>query len=65
MGRKWIWWLLVATTLAASLAAAAQQSCANGIRIEGTIADPSGAVVPGAQVQAMRGERMTSDAAGR
>lgn len=65
MRRKWIWRLLVVTTLAPSLAAAAQQSCANGIRIEGMIADPSGAVVPGAQVQAVRGERTTSDAAGR
>jgi len=51
-------WLLVP---AASLA---QQPCASGIRIEGVVADPSGAVIPGAQVQASDGQKTTTDAAG-
>jgi len=50
--------------LAPSLASA-QQSCANGIRIEGTITDPTGAVISGAQVQTASGEKTTSDATGR
>lgn len=43
----------------------AQRQCANGVRIEGTIMDPTGAIIPGAQVQASDGETATSDAAGR
>lgn len=42
----------------------AQQSCAAGVRIEGTVTDPSGAVVAGAQVQTASGEKTTTDAAG-
>jgi hypothetical protein len=45
--------------------APAQQSCPNGIRIEGTITDPTGAVVPSAQVQASDGENAVADATGR
>lgn len=45
--------------------ASAQQSCPNGIRIEGTITDPTGAVVPGAQVLASDGEGAVADATGR
>jgi hypothetical protein len=44
--------------------ASAQQHCANGIRIEGTITDPTGAVVPGAQVQASDGENAAADETG-
>jgi len=63
MRKKWIRGLLVAVTLIPSLAIA-QQTCANGMRVEGTIADPTGAVIPGAQVQAASGEKTTSDATG-
>lgn len=42
----------------------AQQPCATGVRIEGVVTDPSGAVVAGAQVQASNGEKTTTDAAG-
>ena len=44
--------------------APAQQICANGSRIEGTITDPTGAVVPGARVQTSDGERTVADATG-
>jgi hypothetical protein len=49
---------------APSLATAAQQSCAKGIRVEGTITDPTGAVIPGAQVQSASGEKTMSDPTG-
>lgn len=43
----------------------AQQPCVNGIRIEGVVTDPSGAVIPGAQVQTQDGEKATTDALGQ
>jgi hypothetical protein len=56
---------MISLGLAASGAAApAQQICAGGIRVEGTITDPTGAVIPGAQVQASSGERTDADASG-
>jgi hypothetical protein len=42
----------------------AQQSCVNGIRVDGTITDPTGAVIAGAQVRASNGETATADTAG-
>jgi hypothetical protein len=64
MNRK-AWRLAVAVigTLNASLVLA-QAPCTTGFRIEGVIADPTGAVIPGAQVQVSDGKRSTSDAAG-
>jgi Carboxypeptidase regulatory-like domain len=47
-----------------SSVAAAEPTCASGIRVEGTITDPTGAVIPGAHVQAASGERTDADAAG-
>jgi hypothetical protein len=41
-----------------------QQRCSNGMRIEGTVADPTGAVIPGAEVQTASGERAVADASG-
>jgi hypothetical protein len=41
-----------------------QEPCANGIRIDGLITDPTGAEVVGAQVQAANGERTTTDPTG-
>jgi hypothetical protein len=38
--------------------------CVNGIRVDGTITDPTGAVIPGAQVRATKGETATTDTAG-
>ena len=52
-------WLLV------PVLSIAQQRCVNGMRIEGSVTDPSGAVIPGAQIQAQSGEGTTSDAAGQ
>jgi hypothetical protein len=45
-------------------AATAEPICTGGIRVEGTITDPTGAVIPGAQVQAASGEHTDADAAG-
>jgi hypothetical protein len=42
----------------------AQQSCTGGIHINGMITDPTGTVIPGAQVQATSGERATTNATG-
>jgi hypothetical protein len=63
MYRNWLKWLVLAGTSVPWLASA-QQTCTNGIRVEGTIADPTGAVIPGAQVKAGSGEKATSDATG-
>ncbi len=44
--------------------ALAQQPCATGVRVEGSVTDSTGAVIPDAQVQAADGEKTTSDASG-
>jgi len=41
-----------------------QEPCTNGVRVDGTVRDSTGALIPGAQVQA-GGQRATTDAAGR
>ncbi len=41
------------------------QQCSNGMRIEGLVTDPSGAVIPGAQVQAGSGDIVATDALGQ
>lgn len=43
----------------------AQQPCTAGIRIEGTVTDPAGAVIPGARIAAANGQQATSDATGQ
>jgi hypothetical protein len=43
----------------------AQQPCITGVRIDGIITDPAGAVIAGAQVQAADGEKTATDAVGR
>ncbi|WP_245536484.1 TonB-dependent receptor [Terriglobus saanensis] len=42
----------------------AQQACSNGAQVDGTITDPTGAVIPGAQVQTADGKKTITDAAG-
>lgn len=42
----------------------AQQRCPNGVRVEGTVADPAGALIPGATVRGAGGEQATADGAG-
>jgi hypothetical protein len=64
MVQSWIKWLFLAAA-STGLPASAQQTCTSGIRIEGTVSDPTGAVIPGAQVQAASGEKTMSDATGR
>lgn len=59
--------LLVIATLmgfAATPSGFGQQPCSNGVRIDGIVTDPTGALIPGAQVQA-GGQTTTTDAAGR
>ncbi|MDQ2835144.1 MAG: TonB-dependent receptor [Acidobacteriota bacterium] len=63
MNARWIW-ITAWATLAIGPLTSAQQNCANGMRVEGAIADPTGAVIPGAQVQSASGERTTTDATG-
>jgi Carboxypeptidase regulatory-like domain len=63
MHRNWTYRLILTSGLVASLAHA-QQSCVNGIRVDGTITDPTGAVIPGVQVRATKGETATTDTAG-
>lgn len=64
--RLWRWnHFVVFVCLLVPTASAAQQSCVSGMRIEGIVTDPSGAVIPGAQVQAQNGTRTTSDALGQ
>ena len=63
MYRNWTYRLILTSGLVVSLAHA-QQSCPNGIRVDGTITDPTGAVIPGAQVRASNGEIATTDTAG-
>jgi len=50
--------------LAFSQFAIAEQSCFRGIQIEGVITDPTGAVIPGAQIEADGGVTAMTDEAG-
>jgi hypothetical protein len=45
--------------------AMAQQTCTNGIRVDGTISDQTGALVAGARVQSTQGQQTTTDVLGR
>ncbi len=60
-------WRLVAAlaTLLSVASSLAQQPCAGGLRVDGTITDQTGALVPGAQVLASGGEKAIADASGR
>jgi hypothetical protein len=44
--------------------AAHAQRCADGVRVEGAVLDPTGAAIPGAGIQVRNGPTTTSDAAG-
>jgi hypothetical protein len=63
MYRNWMKWLVFAGTLV-PWPTSAQQTCTNGLRVEGAITDPTGAAIPGAQVQTADGEKTTSGATG-
>lgn len=64
MRKRWTVGLVASVMLASSLALA-QQTCANGMRVEGTITDPTGAVIPGARVLAGTGEKTTTTTTGQ
>lgn len=44
--------------------ASGQQACVDGIRVEGTVMDPSGATIAGAEIRASDGVRATADESG-
>jgi hypothetical protein len=54
-----IWALMLAPS-----AVPAEQTCSNGIRVVGSVTDPTGAVIPGADVQAGSANRVTTDSSG-
>jgi|GEM_PF-1105409 hypothetical protein len=56
--------LAALTGFAATPSGFAQQPCSNGVHVDGTVTDPTGALILGAQVQA-GGQTTTTDAAGR
>jgi hypothetical protein len=60
-GQKYL--VLLAGLLFSGMALA-QQSCNRGMRIEGVVTDPTGAVIPGAHVQAGTGATGVTDAIG-
>jgi len=55
-----VWVVLLGPTLGF-----AQQSCTNGVHIDGIITDPSGAMIAGAQVRVTDGIDATTDTSGR
>ncbi len=63
MNENWKRTAILTVFLVPSLALG-QQTCGDGIRIEGTVTDPTGAVIPGATVQAISGETVTTDSTG-
>src|SRR5580692_13215637 len=56
---------IVLAAVLAPLSGWSQHQCSNGVRIEGTVTDPAGAIIPGAQVQSSDGEKTTTDAKGQ
>ncbi len=63
MNSTWMGAVGMMPLLAATLGLA-QQSCTNGIRIEGTVTDPTGSSIVGVAVQTSDGQRTTTDSAG-
>jgi hypothetical protein len=57
--------MVLLVSLAIAAACMAEQPCTNGVRIDGVVTDPSGAVIPGAQVAAGDGQKTDSDATGQ
>lgn len=43
----------------------AQQTCTKGIRVEGIVTDPTGAVVPGSRLSTSDGQTALTDETGR
>ena len=64
MSTRTLWVALAATALIPQHTLA-QQACPSGGRIEGTIADPTGAVIPGAQIRTNGANSVVSDSLGR
>ena len=64
MGRSLHTPILLMVMIAPSLGVG-QKACEGRYRIDGTVSDPTGAMIPGASIQAGSGETATTDAAGR
>lgn len=64
MSCRWIKGVIFAGLAISWTAATAEPVCTGGIRVEGSVTDPTGAVIPGAQVQAASGERTAADVSG-
>jgi hypothetical protein len=62
-GRRLFCWMIAGMLMRG--ASFAQQRCVGGTRVEGIVTDSSGAVIPGAQVQAGDGVRVMTDATGQ
>jgi hypothetical protein len=62
--RDWTLVGILAGVLTPALAFA-QQSCTSGVRIEGIVTDPAGALIADAKITAADGEKATTNAAGR
>jgi Carboxypeptidase regulatory-like domain len=56
--------VLVLVGMLATALCHAQQACLQGMRIDGVITDPTGAVIPGARVEASSGATALTDATG-
>jgi hypothetical protein len=56
--------VLVFAGMMAGVLLRAQQPCVDGMRVEGVVADPTGAVIPGARVQTSSGATAVTDATG-
>jgi hypothetical protein len=56
--------VLIFAGLLATMLASAQQRCVTGMRVDGVISDPTGAVIAGARVQASSGATALTDATG-
>jgi len=57
--------MVFVSSVVSSLRCFAQEPCNAGTRLEGTVTDPTGSAIPGAEIQTANGEKTTADAAGR
>ncbi|QEE27056.1 TonB-dependent receptor [Terriglobus albidus] len=56
--------LVILAVMSTAVTSLGQQPCTRGVRVDGLVTDPSGAMVPGATIQASTGAVATSDQTG-